>query len=254
MTNGYATDNSDSSNKRVRHADDANAANTRPAATKPAPAKSKVTLRTPISLAEAASEQYVVSLHQELQPSVRKHARVVLRAFATVFRANKTYEMEKNDDAVIPKACNHALTLQPRAIVERDPGFKDLLRETAKIVEECRLRYKLQWMKCSEMNLKSQRDDIARAYAQSLPDIAELLLASEGMLESKNDKHKVVADLLLHKRDDVISFLNMKDDTFVIIYKQLHSLDTFPALTHPPLFGPGRPVTPTQGVTPALNL
>lgn len=237
MSNGYASDNSNGSNKRVRHADtDTVAILPKNAAANAATSKKN----TPFELGVATANRFIATLHPDLQPLLKGHAEKVLLAHATHFRNRKTYEKEKNDDTIIPSPCKHVISLKPRAVVAKDPGFNDLVRETDAIVLRCQLMMKEQWMKCQEMNVQSYKDDIARAFAKALPQLAGLLLAQEGL--EPREHHTVVANLLTHNRDDVLAFLNVTDDWFAAEYCKIHSLDRFPTPTTPNI--PQQPAVP----------
>ena len=75
------------------------------------------------------------------------------------------------------------------------------------------------------MNVLSQEQDIARRFAEGLPEIAELLLAEAGI---NVDKHIVVSNLLHLDRDQVLAFLNVTDEFFKHEYLKIHNLDVFP--------------------------
>ena len=249
MTNGYATDEStgSNSNKRVRHADEATAIPNANAPSKRAPATIDKSITTPIGLGYSTADRYIASLHRDLQPSFLHHAHAVLLAYATYFRSRKSYEKEKNDNDQIPKAANICLPLKPRSVVAKQEGFKSLVRETVTVVENCRQLLKIQWMKCAEMNVASQQHDIARAFAESLPKIAELLLAEDGIEHC--DRHRVVADFLQYKKADVLSFLGLTEadsTTFMNEYCNIHSLDSFPTPSAPSLFFVSLPVRAQQ--------
>ena len=90
------------------------------------------------------------------------------------------YEEERNDAAYVPADYKIALVLKPVSAVEKDPGFKDLLRETEAVVVECRKLLKIQTMKCADLNVKASQDKITGNFAKALPVMAKLLLALKG--------------------------------------------------------------------------
>ena len=160
------------------------------------------------------------------------------------------YEEERNDAAYVPADCKIALVLKPVSAVEKDPGFKDLLRETEAVVVECRKLLKIQTMKCADLNVKASQDKITGNFAKALPVMAKLLLALEG-IENAN-KHDIVSDLLKHDRDNAISFLNVSDPHFRKIYCEVNGIDDIPSPSTPPLFNiQAEATTPQQGL---LNL
>ena len=156
MSNGYATDGSSGSNKRVRHAPNAT--------TIPPPAgmgtNPKNRAATPITKGQVVISSFVESLHTELQPALRDIAMQSLHSYAAHFRASEKYEEERDDDDYVPADCKIALVLKPLSAVERDPGFKDLLRETETVVLECRKLLKSQAMKCTEKNVAALKEKV----------------------------------------------------------------------------------------------
>ena len=131
--------------------------------------------------------------------------------------------------------------------IERDPGFKDLLRETETVVLECRKLLKSQAMKCTEEKVAALKDKVTGDYAKALPTMAQLLIAQEGIKNAK--KHDVVSDLLRHNRDEAISFSNISDPDFKKIYCEVNGIYDIPSHSVPPLFDhPVVAPTPTQGV------
>ena len=68
------------------------------------------------------------------------------------------------------------------------------------------------------MNVIELKRDIARTFAMALPKIMTLHLALELNDIEIASGHCSVVDLLLHNRDEVISFLNISDEEFAQLY------------------------------------
>lgn len=94
------------------------------------------------------------------------------------------------------------------------------------------------------MNVKQQKTDIAESFAESIPDIAELLYAVE-QVEGVS-VHTAVANLVHHNRDEAISFLNISDQEFRAAYLIANGLNDFPVPSNPPII--------TADATEVMNL
>ena len=123
--------------------------------------------------------------------------------------------------------------LKPLSAVEKDPGFKYLLRETASVVLGCRKLLKPLAMKCTKRNVKSLKDKITGDFTKAIPTIAKILIAQEDIKNAK--KHNVVSDLLKHNRDETIFLLNEADPHFKYTYTvKLMELTTPHPIQNPP--------------------
>jgi hypothetical protein len=238
---GYATDSSNGSNKRVRHASSATAA-TPPGAAEGA-AKQQ---RSPLDLGLATIDRDTASLQIALRNRIRFFAKTTLKAYSTWLHAKKNYDNEVNNDSFIPTECRIKHKLQPRKRVAPDEGFKSLARECQTVVEDCRRDLKKVEMKCQLMNVQDMRADIAETFCMGIPDIAEVLYAEydiEGV-----SKHTAMANLVRHNRDEAISFLNVTDAEFKASYLRIHNLRDFPEPSNPPIIttAPGG-VLPLRG-------
>ena len=171
-----------------------------------------------------------------------------VRFNATYYRRNKSHEKEKNDVNEIPAEARILLKLQPKTSVEQSPGFKDLARESESVVNECRLRLKAQLMKVAQMNVHAIQDEITEVFVESLPRIAELLIAFEFEDNEVQDHHRVVADLIGCARDEAISFLNISDEKFAATYCKVNSIDSFPSQSTPKLIQPSTSDTEAESM------
>ena len=234
MTNGNESDTSLRRDKRARF-DDANVAATSqsPGTKFPAMATNHPQ-STPFEAGEAVYSRYIATLQDDLQHLLRKHAYAVYQAFATYFQKNEQYGKEKNDPSFIPKPCNISITLQPRQSVEKAQGFKELARETENVVNQCRQLLKVQYMKNTDMNVASYKEDISKEFAKALPAIAEVFMAQEDV--EGESPHTIIADLLRFERARTISFLKVTDHAFAATYCAANGLANFPQAREPPLF------------------
>ena len=72
------------------------------------------------------------------------------------------YEVRKreNNKAFIPTVCRFKLELQPMAAVAKSVGFKNLMRESAEVVEQCQLMLKNEYFKSQWLNVIEYRDNL----------------------------------------------------------------------------------------------
>ena len=174
---GTATDGSNGSNKRVRHADSATVVNVRGAPT-------SILIRTmtpitPMKRADTPIDRVIALLHNEVHVYLKKFAHDLIMAFATHFCAREKFQKEDKNDDYFPSDCKISMQLQTSKAIGKGPGFKDLAQETEEIVIQCRKMLKKQHMKCVETNVIELKRDITRKYAIALPKVAMLLLALE---------------------------------------------------------------------------
>ena len=181
---------------------------------------------------QAAISSFAVLLHLKLQPTLRDLAMQSLYLYAAHFCSKAKYEEERNDNAYVSADCKIALVLKPVSAVEKDPGFKDLLRKTEAVVVECRKLLKIQTMKCAELNVKALQDKITGDFANALPVMAKLVIALEGIENA--EQHEVVSDILKHNRDNATSFLNVSDPHFSKIHGELNGIGDILTPSNPP--------------------
>lgn len=256
MSTGYETDSSTGSNKRARFAGSADAtaaSGGRPAASGGPPANADA-YRAPIELAKATADGYLASLHINSRNNIREHAHSVVQKQATYRRKAAALQDMKNNPEFIPSDAMINLRLHPVKGVEELPGFKELVRNAAEVVKNCRLLLREPLLKCTEMNVDQLLLDVQQDFVSSLPEIAELLIAEEG--DVQYSPHRAVADLLAHHADEITGFIRLRDETFRALYCRVHHLDTFPqplpTITQPSAASAGQqpPAAPGTDGTP----
>ena len=237
MTNGYASDNSNSSNKRVRINDPSastptsgsNNNNTSKKGTK----KEQSNYVSPLEIAiNQANKKIISTLHPSMHTSVVQYAESYLKQYATAYQAQRQYDKDANDPSYVASSAKLSFTLQPKEVVSTSPEFNDLLRETQLIVKECRDRLTKQHLACTLMNNKALKAEVIDAFAQYLYDIADLLFPQEDI--QGMSPHVAVANLLHSNRDEAIAFLKIDTEQFRAIYCRVHGLDTIPPPSNPP--------------------
>lgn len=226
MSNGNASDSSTDSNKRRRvrisEDDDASAASGGPKAP-------HGNTNTPKGLADETAKGFVATLHHAIRNNVQAGATAYIDAFATWFRKNQAYLNMKNNPSYIPTDARVSVSLHPMASVDADPGFKDLVRETAGVVEQCRELLRDPILRVTKMNAEALLQEAQLAYIDVLPDIAELVVSDElDDRAEKYGKHQAVVDLVSHHEDATLSPFKLTADTFSTMYCKHHSLESLP--------------------------
>lgn len=226
MSNGNASDSSTDSNKRRRvrisEDDDASAASGGPKAP-------HGNTNTPKGLADETAKGFVATLHHAIRNNVQAGATAYIDAFATWFRKNQAFLNMKNNPSYIPTDARVSVSLHPMASVDADPGFKDLVRETAGVVEQCRELLRDPILRVTKMNAEALLQEAQIAYIDALPDIAELVVSDElDDRAEKYGKHQAVVDLVSHHEDATLSPFKLTADTFSIMYCKHHSLESLP--------------------------
>ena len=83
------------------------------------------------------------------------------------------------------------------------------------------------------MNVQSLKGAIVRDFALALPNIAEILLAKEGVGIMETQEHLVIADLMDRDHDDTISFFNVRYYFPRDMYCKMNNLNGFPMPSSP---------------------
>ena len=219
MSTGYASDTSTGSNKRARTSDDL------PTASGGVP---QVTPKssTPIDVATANMKSFVATLHQGMRTSISGFAEDYLVQRASHFRQEAKLQKEKNDPEFIPHEVKVKLPLHPVDEIVKDPGFIDLAERAAGKVKQARLILKEPIMECRAMNVNQLKINAQKTFVEALPYITKFLIAEENIQDY--NEHTAVVDLLSRHNDVVMSFLGLGRVAFVSMYKEVHSLSTFP--------------------------
>ena len=229
MNNGYKSDTSTGSNKRARVNDTSSVPPSSKGNNKKDSGK-KDKYTAPLSIALATSNKYIETLQLEsIRNFVRTKSEDFLRKYASSFQARRQYDKDSNDDSFVCKDAKIKFKLQPKEIVAQDQGFKDLVRETESVVQECRKLLTKQHLKCTEMNLRAQAQEVKEAYLKSLPKIVELLYADVDV----QDVSPTFANLAISNRDEAFAFLNSSNEELHALYCKVHNLESFPHPSNP---------------------
>ena len=116
------------------------------------------------------------------------------------------------------------ITLNPVEGVAEDPAFKDLARETAAIVQQCRKLLREPLLTVTALNVERLSLNIQKAFLTSLPKITELVIAKEG--GNNYGEHQAVINLFSEHADDLLPFVLLREESFEDLYKETHSLAT----------------------------
>ena len=229
MINGYASDNSNGSKKRTRFDESS-----------PAPSSSKgnnnskkdTKYVSPLEIAIVAAGKYTKTLRfNDMRNDCQNIAETYLRKYATAYRAQKQFDKDSNDPSYIANSAKLSFTLQPMKVVSQDQEFKDLVRMTQEIVQECRERLTKQHLACTEMNNKALKAEVTETFVHSLKEIVDYLYAEydvQGL-----SPHVAIANILHSNRAAATGFLKIDSEKFNAIYCRVHGLDTIPPPSNP---------------------
>ena len=65
------------------------------------------------------------------------------------------------------------------AVVAKSDGFKNLMRESAEVVEQCQLMLKTKWLKTQWLNVIEHRNSLTSNLLKSLYKVTSMLCAQE---------------------------------------------------------------------------
>lgn len=225
MSNRSETKKSTDRTKRVRIVEDDNTNSTKSAASggdeKPPPS---------IELARGQLKSYVESLQPHMRTRLELLANSILSSFATYYRKNQTYTIQKNNPEFIPGSAQISITLSIVEGVKEDPGFQGLVRKTAEVVNQCRKLLREPILESTKMNVDKLLSNAQYELVKSLPDIAELIVDDVyyGHTNKPISKHMAVADLMDKHADDVLPIFKLNLETFKTKYCEVHQLEFFP--------------------------
>ena len=135
---------------------------------------------SPTELANATAKAFTASVHEKMRINVVDFANRTIAHHAKWFCKKEAYFGQKNDAEFIPVSARVKVTLDPVEGVAEDPAFKDLARELAAIVQQCRKLLREPLLKVTVLNVERLSLNIQKAFVTSLPKIAELVIAEEG--------------------------------------------------------------------------
>ena len=82
------------------------------------------------------------------------------------------------------------------AVVAKSDGFKNLMRESAKVVEQCQLILKNEYFKTQWLNVIEHRNNLTSNVLKSLYNVTSMLCAQEHSLFAMWTEHHIVAEYL----------------------------------------------------------
>ena len=225
MSNGYATDSSTGSNKRLCFDEEVVDLTNSPGRRKPPPEITKD--KGPLELALSTIGIYGNrSLHKSMNTTLSQLATDFIRKYARWFHKMESYLKQKNNPDFIPSDAKIKLDLHPVKSLEGHQGFLDVRSEAAEAVKQCHQLLREPVLKVTKLNADQLMIDAQKAFVIALPNIAELLCSEEDI--SNYDKHQAVANLMDWKRRECLDFIKLTEQTFITMYCEQHSLSTFP--------------------------
>ena len=225
MSNGYATDSSTGSNKRLRFDEGVVDLTNSPGRRKPPPETTKD--KGPLELALSTIGIYGNrSLHKSMNITLNQLATDFIRKYARWFHKNEAYLKQKNNPDFIPSDAKIKLDLHPVKSIEGHQGFLDVRSEAAEAVKKCHQLLREPVLKVTKLNADQLMIDAQKAFVIALPNIAELLCSEEDI--SNYDKHQAVANFMDWKQRECLDFIKLTEQSFITLYCEQHSLSSFP--------------------------
>lgn len=245
MSTGYATDNSTERNKRVRMAD-----STKPSAASGGAKAKNAATAGPLQLAQSTANAFVASLHAQMRNNLLELAGTVLQLYSTWFHKNRALQKMKNNPSYIPSDAQIGVVLHPVERIAEDQGFKDLAKQTAGVVEQCRKLLREPILECTVLNERAMLLDVQEAFVKGLPDLAELVLTEAGV--DDYGKHQAVSDLLEKHHGEILPTFRLQPAELRTMYCALHGLQSFPTPSStPPASGGGTGTGGAAAAAPA---
>jgi hypothetical protein len=209
-----ATDNNPPPNKRTRFSE------------KEQSLSSNHVTQPPKLLAESFIKASIASLpHPIIATDVEKLGKEHLLLLSKKFHLEKASQRLVNDADVIPQSARFKFELSCSDRVKELPEYKELHDQTTDIVSEMQLQLKKQIIAASKLEIISITAEIQRHLAKSIR------LITSAILVLNNDKSNVdakVYSLVQNYIDNLSAHTPMTLEKFITIYKQVHTIETFP--------------------------
>ena len=187
-----------------------------------APSKSA---KPPKSLAESFIRSSIASLHPQQAPLVEKLGKTHILLLSKRDHFKTVLQRMINDNDFIPRSARLKFNLTGSDRAAELPEYKQLAEDTSTLVNEFQQTLKEQIIKATRLEVAAAENEIRLHLAKCMRIITSSFLISE------NDPNNVDQQVhLLAQRAIVALSINAPMDlnTFVRIYKEVHTIETFP--------------------------
>jgi hypothetical protein len=228
-----ATDTTQPPNKRMRFASNND--------TLSLPSSNNNKIQPPKALAESFIRSSIASLHPIIATDVEKLGKEHIILLSKLNHLQKANTRLVDDTELIPSSARIKFELSVSERVKEMPEYKALQEETVNIIQEAHKDLKIQIIAASKLEIKAITKEIQRHLA-----IALRLITNSFLLLFKDNMNVDEAVYILAKNYIIkmTKHTPMSLDEFIIIYKEVHTIATFP---------PRSTNTATTTTTPASN-
>ena len=212
-----ATDTNEQPNKRARFSENNND-------TIPLPSSSNK-VQPPKLLAESFIRAAIASLHSIIAPDVEKLAKEHILLLSKKLHLDKVSQRMVNDQDYIPNSARFKFELSCSDRAKLLPEYKAIEEKTSNIILQAQKDLRTEIINASKLEIKAITNDI------QLHLIKTLRLFAQAFLLVNNDRtpvDEIVYVLAKDYIDNITVNVPMTLVTFVKLYKEVHTINTFP--------------------------
>ena len=219
-TMSTATDNNDNNNeqpnKRARFSETNDMISSTSTSDKTQPPK---------ILADSFIRASVSSLHHIIAPDVEKLAKEHILLLSKRHHFDKVNQRMTNDTDHIPASARFKFELTCSDRAKELPEYKVLQEETTEIITTCQNDLRSKIIATSKLEVKALTLEIQRHLVKSLRLISQAYLLIEN---DKSPVDEITYAIAKDYIDNISTHTPMTVDTFIKLYKDVHTIDTYP--------------------------
>jgi hypothetical protein len=211
-----ATDTNEQPNKRERFSENNDTTSLPSSSNKVQPPK---------LLAESFIRAAIPSLHPIIAPDVEKLAKEHLLLLSKKFHLEKVSQLMVNDPDPIPKSACFKFELSCSDRAKAMPEYKAIQESTSIVIQQAQNDLRTEIINASKLEIKAITNEIKYHL------VKVIRLISQAFLLVKSDKSpvdEIVYALAKDYIDDITVNVPMTLATFVTLYKEVHTINTFP--------------------------
>jgi hypothetical protein len=211
-----ATDTNEQPNKRARFSEKNDTTSLPSSSNKVQPPK---------LLAESFIRAAIASLHPIIAPDVEKLAKEHLLFLSKKFQLEKVSQRMVNDPDHIPKSARFKFELSCSDRAKAMPEYKAIQESTSQIIQQAQQDLRTEIINASKLEIKALTNEIKCHLVKTIR------LITQAFLLVNNDNTPVdemVYALAKDYIDDITVNVPMTLAAFVTLYKEVHTINTFP--------------------------
>ena len=185
-------------------------------------------VQPPKLLAESFIRASIATLHPIIATNVEKLAKEQLLLLSKKHHLQKANQRMVNDKELIPKSARIKFELSVSDRVKDMPEYKALLDQTNNVVSETHKSFKELIVSASKLEITAITNEIKTHLVKSIR-----LITNACLLYNNNDSNVdgQVHILAQHYLDNISVHTPMTLATFIKLYKEVHTIETFPPTT-----------------------